>query len=648
MFSTILKEVTGYFDRSALISAFFPSLIFWGTTLCLVIERSFGWKAALSTWEKLPGTAQFLILLGFFSWITFCSFLTINFQSSLIRLYEGYWPEEAWLIGIFVKQRITYHKSRWDKLKNQDTQLEVQQAAAIGYQRQLAVIENITTLSTTPSAPSTSLDEVERPLQEALYRLATVPNSATAQPSEIASYIDQLRQQWQRWAAGYPLVQHQTDNQRWQEHKQNLSKLTQQINQSVTNWRNEVEEKRHHLNRNQFLFLPLYRDDVMPTQLGNIMKAAELYSQQRYNLDAVLIWSRLQTVLPENFANILQSSKTSLDLMVTLSAFCVIFGVPLAIWLSLGADAWFLFFVPLGFALVAFLMRQWLIGGVALIGTVLGGLLSLLPSLQLTFLIWLQVFLTLLAGILVVSRLSYQSALQAALTYGEQLKAAFDLYRWKALEALNLKLPSNLTEERKLWGELCGLLYRGYLDQLSHYQYQPPANASLLESVLETAEVVVATEPLKAFQPIDPSHLKIIDWPKKQIPGDALRSINGIALLCPTAPLLTNTPLRRGQLIEYSLLSQRVIVGIPATPAMVLGGTFQTGDRVELCLHTTSGTLQTIPDVILLAMYPIEPTQPIREPVKTYLYVMVVAISEVTINIWNIRQPHKEVSVLRK
>ena len=39
---------------------------------------------------------------------------------------------------------------------------------------------------------------------------------------------------------------------------------------------------------------------VVPTRLGNILKASELYANQRYGLDPVLIWSRLYGLLPES------------------------------------------------------------------------------------------------------------------------------------------------------------------------------------------------------------------------------------------------------------------------------------------------------------------------------------------------------------
>ena len=47
----------------------------------------------------------------------------------------------------------------------------------------------------------------------------------------------------------------------------------------------------------------------MPTKLGNVLSAADLRVGKRYQLDAGLIWSRLQPNLPKEFADSLQDSR---------------------------------------------------------------------------------------------------------------------------------------------------------------------------------------------------------------------------------------------------------------------------------------------------------------------------------------------------
>lgn len=67
--------------------------------------------------------------------------------------------------------------------------------------------------------------------------------------------------------------------------------------------------------------------------------------------------------------------------------------------------------------------------------------------------------------------LCYQNAVQAALDYGEKIKAAFDLYRWEVLKQLHLQLPKNFEEERKLWTEVGGLLLRSYVPDSQYYRF---------------------------------------------------------------------------------------------------------------------------------------------------------------------------------
>jgi len=45
---------------------------------------------------------------------------------------------------------------------------------------------------------------------------------------------------------------------------------------------------------------PMRTREVMPTRLGNILKNAELYPTDRYQIDAVQVWPRLYGLLPEN------------------------------------------------------------------------------------------------------------------------------------------------------------------------------------------------------------------------------------------------------------------------------------------------------------------------------------------------------------
>src|ERR1051326_89092 len=126
MFSTFLDKVTGYFDKRAVVSAFFPSLVFWGLVVVAFIVLQMNWQSALTSWDKLSVSAQFLLFLAYFIWVTFWSFLTINFRQAYTRLFEGYWPD-TWPSGSLRRWRLRYWQKRWKILDNKDHELAQQE-----------------------------------------------------------------------------------------------------------------------------------------------------------------------------------------------------------------------------------------------------------------------------------------------------------------------------------------------------------------------------------------------------------------------------------------------------------------------------------------------------------------------------------------
>lgn len=153
-------------------------------------------------------------------------------------------------------------------------------------------------------------------------------------------------------------------------------------------------------------------EEVMPTRLGNILKNAEQYSYKRYDIDAVLLWPRLYAVLPENFMKSFEGAKASLDFMLVVSGLSFLFAFITGIYLLIIQSAWWLF-------LLCFL------------------------------------------GGLVLARLAYQSTLEAAITYGQLIKSAFDLYKGVLCKQLGYEQQKSLAEEREFWRNLYDLVHRG-------------------------------------------------------------------------------------------------------------------------------------------------------------------------------------------
>jgi hypothetical protein len=155
----------------------------------------------------------------------------------------------------------------------------------------------------------------------------------------------------------------------------------------------------------------------MPTRLGNILRAAEMYSFERYGMDSVVLWTRLSPLLPKESGEGIDDSRTAMDFMLNVSALAGFLGI-----------AWGVYFV---------FIQQWLFVIVAILA-------------------------------LLLARLAYGNALHAARAYGEIIKTCFDLYRWKLLDALHIPHPKTSKDEPPLWEKVSEFIYRGFPLQITY------------------------------------------------------------------------------------------------------------------------------------------------------------------------------------
>jgi hypothetical protein len=147
---------------------------------------------------------------------------------------------------------------------------------------------------------------------------------------------------------------------------------------------------------------------LLPTRLGNVLRAAEAKAGQRYGLDTVIMWPRLYPHVPDPLARALHETRNQLD---TYASLCVSF----------------------------------LVAGV------------ILAAVLLTDGPWLAVpGATLAAG-----WIAYRAATTTAIKYGEAVAVAFDLYRFPMLDGLGFAQPSNLEEELRFNQELTRFFQSG-------------------------------------------------------------------------------------------------------------------------------------------------------------------------------------------
>jgi hypothetical protein len=73
--------------------------------------------------------------------------------------------------------------------------------------------------------------------------------------------------------------------------------------------------QREKLNRLDFLvhWQPVQSEDLLPTDLGNILRAREYSPERKYGLDAIVCWPRLWPLLPENIRMDLAKARSALD-----------------------------------------------------------------------------------------------------------------------------------------------------------------------------------------------------------------------------------------------------------------------------------------------------------------------------------------------
>jgi hypothetical protein len=172
-------------------------------------------------------------------------------------------------------------------------------------------------------------------------------------------------------------------------------------------------------------------DLLLPTELGNSLRAAETRAGRRYGLDGVVVWPRLYPLISTKLAVVLADQRDQLDLA---ARFCVVF--------------------------------------------LLGSAVAMAALLR-----YPDCYVTPALGVL-LAWLSYRSAVAAAVAYGQSVEVAFDLHRFDLLRALHLPLPWDRDSERAANAVLCDFLRQDVRANFlyEHPKAEPPAEDAKGES----------------------------------------------------------------------------------------------------------------------------------------------------------------------
>jgi hypothetical protein len=217
----------------------------------------------------------------------------------------------------------------------------------------------------------------------ALLFLGLVVAALVAQPLQLA-LVRALEGYW----AGIPLGAAMSAPGRALQNRR-LERLEQRLAEPVA-----TIDEAHALFLQRTRTLPRRPERLLPTRLGNVLRAGEERAGAPYGLDAVAVWPRLYPLLPETTRALVDDLRDQLDLGARL---CVTFLAAAAISLALLAQ------------------HGW----------------------------WLAVP----AACLLLAWLAYRGTLASGLAYGDGMRTALDLHRFALLQALHLPLPTTRAAE---------------------------------------------------------------------------------------------------------------------------------------------------------------------------------------------------------
>jgi hypothetical protein len=174
---------------------------------------------------------------------------------------------------------------------------------------------------------------------------------------------------------------------------------------------------------------PLDKAHLMPTRLGNVLRASEIYAYERYHIEGITIWPRLFHVLPRQFVASLEEKNNHLLFLLHSSllayfnaGICILAGITGLVYQRLAG---------IRFDLIPTEERNFFIRGFN----------SIKPTEYLVI------------GVLAfcLAYMMYSVAVNAAEGYALFVRAGFDLYRMDLLKELRQPMPKELQDEKQLW-----------------------------------------------------------------------------------------------------------------------------------------------------------------------------------------------------
>ena len=172
----------------------------------------------------------------------------------------------------------------------------------------------------------------------------------------------------------------------------------------------ELRTRRNEVMRQLAEEFPDKEEYLLPTPFGNVLRSFEIYPRVMYGFEAIDGWGRLLSVIPKDYLELIDAARAQVDFWVNLGVVFIL--------------------LQIEYILLAFMT-----------GTPLQ---------------WWVVLLFIVLGTIAPLR-----ATSAASEWGDFVKSAFDVYRFKLLESLGMDIPKSRQEEKIIWTKYSqAIIYR--------------------------------------------------------------------------------------------------------------------------------------------------------------------------------------------
>ena len=222
----------------------------------------------------------------------------------------------------------------------------------------------------------------------------------------------------------------------------------------------QLKNRRDALAAEYDLRYPPNEDIILPTRLGNILRAAESYPQLRYRIDSVPLWPRMVYAIDEKYMAHVDTANDQCSFLLNSSLLSGIFAC-----FSFMAVIYQLFLLYILFYGIFDLSNF----------SVIAEPMSFITN------ILLYLALGLLS--LMIAWFFYTASLFNVSKYGNMIRSSYDLFRFNLIEKLHLKLPPTFEKEKELWEQISEFVTIGELYGTHYFDY--PSHGPDEETELE-------------------------------------------------------------------------------------------------------------------------------------------------------------------